>query len=54
MTIINGISDSIRGKLSSFEDYLKNFTDVQNYKDNFYKSFTQDKDLLKKKMNRGN
>ena len=38
MTIINGISDSIRGKLQSFENYLKNFSDVQNYKDSIYKS----------------
>jgi len=52
MTIINGISDSIRGKLQSFENYLKNFSDVQNYKDSIYKNFNQER-VLNKKTARG-
>jgi hypothetical protein len=51
MTIINGMSDSIKGKLASFENYLKNFSDSQNTKENIYKNFDKEK-LLNKKTNR--
>lgn len=52
MTIINGISDTIRGRLANFEKYLKNFTDAQEYRDNFYKNINK-ANLLNNKTNRG-
>ena len=48
MTIINGISDFIKGKLASFENYLKIFSDAQIYRDNIYKNFNQERLLNKK------
>jgi hypothetical protein len=51
MTIINGMSDSIKGKFASFENYLKNFSDSQNTKDNILKNFDKER-LLNKKTNR--
>jgi hypothetical protein len=48
MTIINGISDFIKGKLASFENYLKNFSHAQIYRDNIYKNFNQERLLNKK------
>lgn len=48
MTIINGVSDFIKGKVESFENYLKNFADAQNFRDSYYKNFAEERLLTKK------
>lgn len=53
MTIINAMADSLKGKLTSFDAYLKNLSELNNYRENFFSSYHENSNLLNRKTNRG-
>ena len=57
LTIINAIADTIKGKLPSFEAYLKAFAEANNFRENFFSgahnaATTENQSLLNKKVKR--
>jgi len=46
------MADSIKGKLISFDTYLKNLSEINNYRENFFSSYHENTSLLSRKTKR--
>jgi hypothetical protein len=47
------MADSIKGKLSSFDTYLKNLSELNNYRENFFSSYhAENSNFLNRKTKR--
>lgn len=49
------MSDSIKGKITSFDAYLKNLSELNNYRENFFSNYHgENSNFLSRKTKRSN